>query len=851
MGTTSNRFEPAEAEPRWMTRWLQSGALRGDPTSGREPYVIAIPLPNVTGSLHMGHALNNTMQDVLIRWHRMAGREAEWICGTDHAGIATQAVVEKMLAAQGINRREIGREAFLERVWAWKEQSGGEIINQQKRLGCTLDYSRERFTLDEGYAEAVVRVFVSLYEKGYIYRDRYMVNWDPGLGSAVSDLEVEDREVTDTLVSIAYPLSDGSGEIVVATVRPETMLGDAAVAVSPADERYAHLVGRTVTLPLVGRELPIIADEHVDPAFGTGALKVTPAHDPNDFEIARRHGLDEFSVVGEDGRMTALAGEGYAGLTPLECRAKVIADLRAIDAVRGEVEYSHNVPFSHRSGERIEPLLSLQWFCDMGKLADPAITVVKDGRVRFTPERFGRVYLDWMEHIRPWCVSRQLWWGHQIPVWYRGDEIHVAATAPEGDGWQRDPDVLDTWFSSALWPFATLGWPEETPELARFYPGHVLVTGRDIIFLWVARMVMMGIEFRGDIPFSDVVINPIIQAPDGRRMSKSLGTGIDPLELIDEHGADAVRFGLLLMASTQDVRFNEQRIQQGRQLATKLWNATRLVVDRGGRAGQAAPEPGLLGDRWIAEYLRQTVDKARGFVAEYDFSALADLLYRTIFDGFCDWYLELLKVGEGTREVAGYVLEQLLVLANPVMPFVTEECYAQLPGADADGLLRHPLATAPWEQDEDARVRGTWLIEAVTALRAFKSDNGMKPRDLLLVTLEERVPFALSQTAVGALAHVTWTDTPADDARSIGLELGRLLVSRPDAVIDIAAECGRVDAQLAATRAELARAERQLANPNFIERAPDHLVQAERDKAARFVAEIAELDAERGRLGCL
>ena len=832
-----------------MSRWLDSGALRGDPASGRKPYVIAIPLPNVTGSLHMGHALNNTIQDVLIRWHRMDGREAEWVCGTDHAGIATQAVVEKMLAAQGINRREIGREAFLERVWEWKEQSGGEIINQQKRLGCTLDYSRERFTLDEGYAEAVLKVFVALYEKGYIYRDRYMVNWDPGLGSAVSDLEVEDREVTDSLVSIAYPLTDGSGEIVVATVRPETMLGDTAVAVSPADERYAHLIGQTVTLPLVGRELPIVADEHVDPAFGTGALKVTPAHDPNDFEIARRHGLDEISVVGEDGRMTALAGDGYAGLTPLACRAKVIADLRAVDAVRAEVEYTHNVPFSHRSGERIEPLLSLQWFCDMGTLADPAIEAVKDGRVRFTPERFGRVYLDWMENIRPWCVSRQLWWGHQIPVWYRGDEIHVATTAPVGAGWQRDPDVLDTWFSSALWPFATQGWPEDTPELERFYPGHVLVTARDIIFLWVARMVMMGIEFLGDIPFSDVVINPIIQAPDGRRMSKSLGTGIDPLDLIDEHGADAVRFGLLLMASTQDVRFSEQRIQQGRQLATKIWNATRLVVDRGGRAGQAAPQPDLLGDRWICGHLRHTLNQASQMVGEYDFSALADLLYRTIFDGFCDWYLELLKVGEGTPEVAGYVLEQLLALASPVMPFVTEECYSLLPGSEGM-LLTHPLPVAPWDEDGSAYNEGRWLIEAVTALRAYKSENGLKSRDPISVTLVKLKPFMLHKEAVAALGHVTWVDEAAPDARAIGLELGRLLVSRPDVVIDTAEECARVDAKLAQTRAELERAERQLANEKFIGRAPENLVAAEREKAARFVDEIAELNAERGRLGC-
>ena len=833
-----------------MARWLESGALRGDPGSGREPYVIAIPLPNVTGSLHMGHALNNTMQDVLIRWHRMAGREAEWVCGTDHAGIATQAVVEKMLTAHGVSRRALGREAFLERVWAWKEQSGGEIITQQKRLGCTLDYSRERFTLDDGYADAVARVFVSLYDKGYIYRDRYMVNWDPGLGSAVSDLEVEDREVTDALVSIAYPLSDGTGEIVVATVRPETMLGDTAVAVSPADERYRHLIGRTVTLPLVGRELPIVADEYVDPAFGTGALKVTPAHDPNDFEIARRHGLDEVSVIGEDGRMTPLAGAGYAGLTPLECRVKVIADLRAADALRGEEDYTHNVPFSHRSGERIEPLLSLQWFCDMGTLAKPAIAAVVDGRVRFTPERFGRVYLDWMENIRPWCVSRQLWWGHQIPVWYRGDEVHVGTAAPDGDGWERDPDVLDTWFSSALWPFATQGWPQQTPELTRFYPGHVLVTGRDIIFLWVARMVMMGIEFLGDIPFSDVVINPIIQAPDGRRMSKSLGTGIDPLDLIDEHGADAVRFGLLLMASTQDVRFSEQRIQQGRQLATKIWNATRLVVDRGGRAGQAAPQqPDLLGDRWICGHLRHTLNEASRMVGEYDFSALADLLYRTIFDGFCDWYLELLKVGEGTPEVAGYVLEQLLALASPVMPFVTDECYSLLPGSEGM-LLTHPLPVAPWDEDGSAYNEGRWLIEAVTALRAYKSENGLKSRDPISVTLVKLKPFMLHKEAVAALGHVTWVDEAAPDARSIGLELGRLLVSRPDVVIDTAEECARVDAKLAQTRAELERAERQLANEKFVGRAPEKLVAAEREKAARFVDEIAELNAERGRLGC-
>ncbi len=833
-----------------MSRWLDSGALRGDPASEREPYVIAIPLPNVTGSLHMGHALNNTMQDVLIRWHRMAGREAEWICGTDHAGIATQAVVEKQLAEQGIRRQDLGRDAFLERVWAWKERSGGEIITQQKRLGCTLDYSRERFTLDEGYAEAVLLVFVALYEKGYIYRDRYMVNWDPGLGSAVSDLEVEDREVTDTLVSIAYPLSDGSGEIVVATVRPETMLGDTAVAVSPHDERYRDLVGRTVTLPLVGRELPIIADDHVDPSFGTGALKVTPAHDPNDFEIARRHGLPEVSVIGEDGRMSALAGDGYAGLTFAEARERVLAGLRDAGLVRGEEDYTHNVPFSHRSGERIEPLLSLQWFCDMRELAEPAIAAVRDGTVRFTPERFGRVYLDWMENIRPWCISRQLWWGHRIPVWYRGEEIHVGLEAPEGEGWERDPDVLDTWFSSALWPFATQGWPRSTPELQAFYPGHVLVTGRDIIFLWVARMVMMGIEFLGEVPFADVVINPIIQAPDGRRMSKSLGTGIDPLDLIDEHGADAVRFGLLLMASTQDVRFNEQRILQGRQLATKLWNATRLVVERGGRAGwDAPPELATFGDRWIAGLLRETVEQAERLMGEYEFSALADLIYRTIFDGFCDWYLELVKVGEGTPDVAGYVLEQLLALANPVMPFVTEECHAAMPGAGGM-LLTHPLPLAPWPVDANARAQGEALIEVVTALRAFRAENDIKPREPLEAFLDRPRPDPLPAAAAAKLARIEWTDAAPPEASSIPIATGRLMVARPGARVDAAAECRRLAGRIEEARGELARAERQLANARFVDRAPAHLVQAERDKASRFGAEIAELAAERERLGC-
>ncbi len=477
------RYDPAADEPRWVSAWEDAGVNRADPDSGKPPYTIAIPPPNVTGALHMGHALNNSIQDALIRYHRMAGRETLWICGTDHAGIATQAQVEKALAREGVDRRELGREAFLERVWEWRDTYGGTIIGQLRRLGCTLDFSRERFTMDEGYARAVLEVFVDLYRKGHIYRDHYMVNWDPGLGSAISDLEVEDRECTDRLVSIAYPLSDGSGEIVVATVRPETMLGDTAVAVNPLDERHRHLIGRTCVLPLVGREIPVIGDEYVKLDFGTGALKITPAHDPNDFEIGRRHGLPAVSVIGEDGRMTAEAGERYAGLTPAECAERVMADLEAEGLLRGSEPYTHVVPHSQRSGARVEPLISLQWFCDMKALAAPAIAAVRDGDVRFTPPHWAEVYLRWMEEIRPWCVSRQLWWGHQLPVWYRGDDVYVGAAPPEGEGWERDPDVLDTWFSSALWPFATLGWPDETPELARFYPTNVLSTARDIIFL--------------------------------------------------------------------------------------------------------------------------------------------------------------------------------------------------------------------------------------------------------------------------------------------------------------------------------------------------------------------------------
>src|SRR3954466_9528593 len=518
------RYVPDEVEGAIFQRWLDAGIFHPEPAGkAADNYSIAVPPPNVTGALHMGHALNGSIQDLLIRRHRMAGEHTKWIFGTDHAGIATQVQVEKKLQREGRSKEDLGREKFVDEVWKWTEEYGGTITGQFKRLGASLDYEDERFTMDPEYARAVAYVFVKLYEKGLIYRDNYMVNWDPGMQSAISDLEVEQREVQDTLFMVDYPLESGSGSITVATVRPETMLADTAIAVNPSDERYTRLIGEAAILPLVGRRLPIIADEYVDPEFGTGALKITPGHDPNDFEIGRKHGLDEITVIGEDGRMTDAAGERYAGKGVDEARELVVSDLRAEGRVSGTQPYVHDVPHSQRSGMRIEPLISLQWFCDMKGLAEPAIAAARDESLSFHPAKpWTGVYLDWLEKIRPWCISRQLWWGHQLPVWYRGDEVHVGEHPPEGHGWERDPDVLDTWFSSALWPFATLGWPERTPELEAFYPTDVLSTARDILFLWVARMIMMGLEFTGEIPFSDVYCHSVIQAPDGRRMSKSL-----------------------------------------------------------------------------------------------------------------------------------------------------------------------------------------------------------------------------------------------------------------------------------------------------------------------------------------
>ena len=843
------RFDPAEVEPRIAQAWHASGLEHPEPGGDpAENFSIAIPPPNVTGSLHMGHALNNAIQDVLVRTHRMRGQRTKWIFGTDHAGIATQRQVEKALEAAGTSREELGREACVERVWEWTRRYGGTIREQLKRLGATLDYEDERFTMDPAYVRAVLTVFVQLHEQGLIYRDDYLVNWDPGLRTAVSDLEVEEREgVQDVLYGIAYPLADGDGELVVATVRPETMLADTAVAVHPGDERYAALVGREVVLPLVGRRLPVIADEHVRTDFGTGALKITPGHDPNDFEIGRRHGLEVVSVIGEDGRMREEAGR-FAGLTVDEARGAVVRALEEEGLLRGREPYVHTVPHSHRSGARIEPLVSRQWFMRMDELAGPAIDVVREGRVRIHPESQARRYVEWLEGIRPWCISRQLWWGHQIPVWYRGeDEVHVGLEPPQGEGWERDPDVLDTWFSSQLWPFATLGWPEETPELAAFYPTDVLSTARDILFLWVARMVMMGLRFRGDVPFSDVYVHSVIQAPDGRRMSKSLGTGIDPLELIERFGADGTRFGLLAMSSTQDVRFSEEKIAQGQALVNKLFNASRLVllqVPHQVNLPTVEPRPNTVEDRWILSRLQAAKADMASRVDGFDFAKAALGLYDFVYGELCDWYLEMAKPrlydgDEDVRATLLHVLRETVALAHPVIPFVTEELWAMLPGTE--GLL---AASRLPDVDESLRDREAEeelgrAIAAVSALRGWRDRVQVRPGATVPATLQAP-GYERTLPSISHLARMDFSVNGAEPVASVAVPGGAVGVLPSDDV-DLEAAERRLGARRAEIERDIARAEGKLANRGFVDKAPARVVDAERAKLARLRAELEAL----------
>ncbi|MQA74449.1 MAG: valine--tRNA ligase [Solirubrobacterales bacterium] len=869
----TTRWEPAEVEGRIFEAWIEGGAFHpaAEGTS-EQNFSIAIPPPNVTGVLHMGHALNGTVQDALTRMNRMRGRNALWILGTDHAGIGTQTVVEKELRAEGGSRHELGRDAFVRRVWEWRESYGPRIVEQYKRLGASMDYERERFTLDDAYVRAVYRVFVALHEKGYIYRDNYMVNWDPGSRSAISDLEVVNEEVTDALYAIDYPIEGGAEALTVATVRPETMLADTAVAVHPDDERHRGLVGGHCVLPLVGRRLPIIADRHVDPEFGTGALKITPGHDPNDFEIGRAHGLEEIVVIGEDGRMNAAAGEGFEGLSTAEARAAVVEALRADGALRGEEPHVHSVPFSERSGERIEPLISLQWFCRMDELAGPAIEAVESDRVRIVPESYKRVYLDWMRNIRPWCISRQLWWGHRLPVFYGPDGEQVVAESTElareaarergidPGALRQETDVLDTWFSSALWPFATLGWPDDDRLLRAFYPTSFLTTAREIIFLWVARMVMMGIEFAGDIPFRDVYVHPVIQAADGRRMSKSLGTGIDPLDEIDVHGADALRFGLLAMSSTQDVRYSADRVRQGRDLANKMWNASRLILLNTQAAQEQAPAPvgpglaaeqaparvapGLASrpdrveDRWIVSRLQRTIGSVTESIEEYDFAHATLGFYSFFWSELCDWYLEIVKprLYEGDRDAAStllHVLGEVLALAHPFMPFVTEEIWGYLAGEDRDALAVSAFPTPdPARIDPEAEARVGAEIELVRRVRRWRDLVGIAPGGVLAARAAGDAPSEL----VARLARLD-LDAPAGEPLAT---FGALEIL-PSEEIDAERAAARIAERRAALEAEVERAERKLADRGFVAKAPTEVVEAERHKLGRYRDELGEL----------
>jgi valyl-tRNA synthetase len=874
------RYEPAEVEARVFARWEEAGIFHPEPAgTPDENFSIAVPPPNVTGNLHMGHALNASIQDLKIRVARMRGQRTKWIFGKDHAGIATQRVVERQLEEEGTSREAIGRDAFVERVWEWVDEYGGNISRQFRELGASLDYEDERFTMDPDYVRAVTKVFVHLYEKGLIYRDNYMVNWDPGLRTAISDLEVEQREVEDTLYEIDYPLASGSGSLTIATVRPETMLADTAIAVNPSDERYSRLVGEAAVLPLVGRRLRIIADDYVDPEFGTGALKITPGHDPNDFEIGRKHGLEEVTVIGEDGLITDSAPERFRGMEVDAAREAVVAELREQGLISGTHAYVHDVPHSHRSGRRVEPLISLQWFCNMDGLAQPAIEAVRSGQIRFHPERYTKQYLDWLENIRPWTISRQLWWGHQLPVWYRGDEIYVGESEPGGEGWERDPDVLDTWFSSGLWPFATLGWPQATEELRAFYPTDVLSTARDIIFLWVARMVMFGKELTEQVPFTDVNIHSVIQAPDKRRMSKSLGTGIDPSDLIHggprppvyeeggafpAYGADALRFGLLAMSSSQDVAFNEERVKQGRDLANKLWNAARLILVR---VADVEPDAGVAAtveDRWIVSRLERLTERVTELYDDFRFSFAALELYGGFWSELADWYLELAKPrlyeddNDDVSAVLLWSLERILRLLHPVMPFVTEEIWSLMPGEDR-GLLAvadYPVAESGRFDEEAEREVGR-MIEAVTALRRYRDEVAAKPSAAIRGHLMADGYGALSDQ-VARLARFEWVDsagaqaargargaaTPfldGDVIASVPIPGGAVQVL-PSEAFDAADARARIEKKRDDLVKEIERAERKLANEQFVAKAPAAVVDEERRKLAEYRDALAQLE---------
>ena len=873
----SKTYEPAATEAKWYPYWESHGYFTPQIDRSKEPFTIVIPPPNVTGSLHMGHALNNTIQDVIIRRRRMAGQPALWLPGTDHAGIATQNKVEQQLAEEGLTRQDVGREKFIERVWQWKDEYGATIINQLKRLGCSCDWTRERFTMDEGYSKAVKEVFVRLYRDGLIYRGNRIINWCPRCHTALSDIEVEHQDVEGGLWHIKYPLVEREGFLIIATTRPETLLGDTAVAVHPEDKRYKHLIGGKAVLPLVGRELPIIGDAHVDPAFGTGALKVTPAHDPNDFEIGERHGLEQINIFGPDARINANGGQ-FFGQHRFEAREAVVEALKEAGLLEKYEPHTHAVGHCYRCHTMIEPYLSEQWFVDMKPLAGPAIEAVKIGKVKFSPERWARVYFEWMENIRDWCISRQIWWGHQIPAWYCGDcgETMVATQAPTacskcgGARLEQDQDVLDTWFSSALWPFATLGWPDATEDLDFFYPTSVLSTARDILYLWVARMIMSGLKFAGDGPFHTVIIHPTVLNREGRRMSKSLGTGVDPLELIDKYGTDATRFGLMIQATTmQDMRFTEEKLEMSRNFANKMWNAARFALMNLSDYDPADFDAAALtaADRWILSRVQRLIDDVTAAVDTYDFGEASRRLYDFFWSEFCDWYLEMVKHrlyeggDAGSRSAAQGVLVRVLDVAlkllHPFMPFITEEIWQKLPVATESLMIAAWPVADPTLVDKSAEKDIALLQSVVTAIRVVRAEYKVSPATKIkaVVTARDAGPPAsilAGKAMMERLAGLSELEVGAElmrPERSATAVAGDLEIFIPLAgLVDVGKETQRLEKELAVVEAEAGRVEGKLANEGFRAKAPAGIIQKEEDKLAGLSARREKLLAQRDSL---
>jgi valyl-tRNA synthetase len=855
--TLSAQYQPGEVEQRRYEQWVAAGHFRASAESDKPPFTIVIPPPNVTGSLHMGHAFEHTLMDALVRRKRMQGYETLWLPGMDHAGIATQNLVERQLAADGLSRHDLGREAFVERVWQWKAESGGAILGQMRRLGDSVDWDRERFTMDPGLSRAVQTVFKRMYDDGLIYRAERIINWCPRCLTALSDIEVEHTDDDGELVSIRY-----SDEVVVATTRAETMLGDTAVAVHPDDERYRHLIGTEVELPLTGRRIPIVGDSHVDPAFGTGMVKVTPAHDPNDFEIGQRHGLPSLTIMDERGVITAPGP--FEGLDRFEARPAIVAALRAEGRIVAEKRpYVHAVGHCSRCRTTVEPRLSLQWFVNTAPLAKAAGDAVRDGRVRIEPPELAKRYFAWVDNMHDWCISRQLWWGHRIPIWYgpAGEVVCVGPDEepPSGEGWRQDPDVLDTWFSSGLWPFSTLGWPEETPDLAKFYPTSVLVTGYDILFFWVARMMMFGLyAMGGRQPFDVVALHGMVRDQFGKKMSKSFGNVVDPLDWMDRFGADATRFTLARGANPgQDVPVSEEWCQGSRNFCNKLWNATRFALMNGAHVNGELPPAAELSpvDRWILSRLQHVITEVDEQFEAFEFAKVCDVLYHFAWDDVCDWYVELAKpvlaaggpAAERTRRVLGHVLDHLLKLLHPVVPFVTDELWIALTGGtDPDSVMvaAWPVA-APELVDDAAETEVAALRRVVTEIRRFRSDQGLRPTQRVAARLDGlgEAGIAGHEPLIRALARL---DEPAAEFRaSATLAVTTAVTVELDTrgSIDVAAERARLEKDRAAAEKERAQAVAKLENPAFVGKAPEAVVNKIRERLATAEADLARIAA--------